>query len=50
MALRHDSQFLLEGNVFSESFINSYIALRENDIQQLRTLVHPIEFAMYYSL
>jgi len=48
-SLRHDHEFLLQGDVFSKGFINSYIALREADIAQVRSLVHPFEFELYYS-
>lgn len=47
--LRQDHDFLLQGDVFSKDFIHSYIALREADINQLRSLVHPYEFELYYS-
>lgn len=48
-SLRKDHEFLLQGDVFSRDFINSYIALREADIAQVRSLVHPYEFELYYS-
>ncbi|VEG90133.1 type I glutamate--ammonia ligase [Legionella spiritensis] len=48
--LREDHQFLLQGDVFSKEFLNSYIRLRELEIAQVRSLVHPIEFELYYSL
>lgn len=48
--LQHDKQFLLEGEVFTDDFINSYLTLREADIAQMRHLVHPFEFELYYSL
>lgn len=48
-SLRQDHDFLLQGDVFSKDFINSYIALREADMNQLRSLVHPYEFELYYS-
>lgn len=47
--LYNDHEFLLQGDVFSKDFIKSYITLRENDIAQVRSLVHPIEFELYYS-
>ena len=47
--LRNDHEFLIQGDVFSKDFINSYIALRESDIAQVRSLVHPFEFELYYS-
>jgi glutamine synthetase len=48
-SLRNDHEFLLQGDVFSKDFINSYIALREVDITMVRSLVHPFEFELYYS-
>ncbi len=48
-SLRNDHEFLLQGDVFSKDFINSYIALREADIAMVRSLVHPFEFELYYS-
>lgn len=48
--LRQDHEFLLQGDVFSRDFINSYIQLREAEISQVRSLVHPFEFELYYSL
>lgn len=47
--LRQDHEFLLQGDVFSKEFINSYIALREMDIALVSSLVHPFEFELYYS-
>lgn len=47
--LQADHEFLLQGDVFNKDFINSYIALREADIAQVRSLVHPFEFELYYS-
>ncbi|KTC74887.1 glutamine synthetase [Legionella birminghamensis] len=48
--LRADQEFLLQGDVFSKDFIESYIALREAEIALVRSLVHPFEFELYYSL
>lgn len=48
-SLRQDHEFLLQGDVFSKEFINSYISLREADIAMVRSLVHPFEFELYYS-
>ena len=48
-SLRHDHEFLLQGDVFSKDFIQSYIALREADIAVMSSLVHPYEFELYYS-
>lgn len=48
--LEQDKEFLMQGEVFSSHFIKSYIELREIEINQLRSLVHPYEFELYYSL
>jgi glutamine synthetase len=48
--LRKDHDFLLQGGVFSQDLINSYIELREKDLAYLNHLVHPAEFELYYSL
>ncbi|MDI9819501.1 MULTISPECIES: glutamate--ammonia ligase [unclassified Legionella] len=48
--LQDDHEFLIQGDVFSKDFIKSYIELREAEIAQVRSLVHPFEFELYYSL
>ncbi|WP_406545838.1 glutamate--ammonia ligase [Succinimonas sp.] len=48
--LRKDHTFLTEGGVFSEDFIDSYIALKQQDVDKVRTTPHPAEFELYYSL
>ncbi len=48
-SLEKDHDFLLQGDVFCKSFINSCITLRRADIAHVRGLVHPAEFEMYYS-
>jgi glutamine synthetase len=47
--LKTDYEFLLQGNVFTKDFIDSYIDLCEADITRLKSMVHPAEFEMYYS-
>lgn len=47
--LIQDHEFLLQGDVFTRDSITSYIALRQADIAQIRSLVHPFEFELYYS-
>ena len=47
--LEQDHEFLLAGGVFSQEFLRSCIALRNEDIMKLKHLVHPFEFEMYYS-
>lgn len=47
-ALRADHQFLLVGDVFSNDLLNSYIALKQQEIERLNSTTHPVEFDMYY--
>lgn len=49
-SLEQDSEFLTKGGVFSEEFINAYIALLKGDIDKLHKIPHPAEFELYYSL
>lgn len=48
--LTQDQEFLLQGDVFSKDFIASYIEIRKAEIAHVRSLVHPFEFELYYSL
>ncbi|MES2729683.1 MAG: type I glutamate--ammonia ligase [Pseudomonadota bacterium] len=48
-ALRRDHAFLLEGDVFSKDFIDSYIAIRMEEVMAYETMPHPIEYEMYYA-
>jgi glutamine synthetase len=48
-ALEQDHQFLMQGGVFSEDLINSWITWkRTNEIDELALRPHPHEFALYY--
>jgi glutamine synthetase len=47
--LRADHAFLTKGGVFSEDFLESYMALKEDEITRFRMTTHPLEFEMYYS-
>jgi glutamine synthetase len=47
--LRDDHAFLTRGGVFSEDFLDSYIELKETELQRFRMTTHPVEFDMYYS-
>ena len=50
-ALEDDHQFLLEGGVFTEDLIQTWIAYkRENEITQLALRPHPHEFELYYGV
>ena len=47
--LDKDRAFLTKGGVFSDDFIDSYIALKEEEVTRFRMTTHPVEFDMYYS-
>ncbi len=49
-ALEKDMNFLLEGGVFTESLIRSYIKLKREEAIQVHMAVHPLEFKLYYSV
>ncbi len=52
-ALAHldkDREFLTRGGVFSNDFIDAYIALKMDEVTRLRMTTHPVEFDMYYSI
>ncbi len=50
-ALEADHDYLLEGGVFTEDLISTWISYkRENEIDPLRLRPHPYEFAMYYDI
>lgn len=47
--LEADHDFLLEGNVFTEDLIETYIQYkRENELNQMALRPHPYEFFLYY--
>jgi len=48
-ALRDDKEFLLQGDVFTEGFLDSYIELKTEEILRLQMTTHPVEFDLYYS-
>lgn len=47
-ALDTDRAFLKKGNVMTDDQIDSYIALKEEELDRLETHPHPVEFDMYY--
>jgi glutamine synthetase len=49
-ALDKDREFLTRGDVMSNSLIDAYIALKEQEITRFSMTPHPVEFDMYYSL
>ncbi len=48
-ALQADHGFLLEGDVFTEDFLQAYISLKMEEIELYETTPHPVEYLMYYS-
>ena len=49
-SLEADHAFLLEGDVFTKEMIESYIALKREEDDEVRLRPHPQEFALYYSV
>ena len=49
-ALSDDREFLTSGGVFSDDFIDSYIALKSQDVEKVNMTTHPLEFELYYSV
>lgn len=48
-SLRQDHKFLLEGGVFSEDLIETWIEYKiDNEINPMRLRPHPYEFALYF--
>lgn len=51
LALESDHQFLLEGGVFTEDLIGTWIAMkRESEIAPMALRPHPYEFELYYGV
>ena len=48
-ALDQDREFLKAGGVFTDDVIDSYIALKNEEVQRLRLATNPVEFDLYYS-
>ena len=48
-ALDMDRDFLKAGGVFTDDVIDSYIALKNEEVSRLRLATNPVEFDMYYS-
>jgi glutamine synthetase len=47
--LKKDHAFLTKGGVFDDDFLESYIALKTDELTRFRMTTHPVEFDMYYS-
>ncbi len=48
--LNKDRDFLTAGGVFTDDTIDSYIALKTEEVTAVRAAPHPVEFDMYYSV
>ena len=50
-ALEADSEFLMEGEVFTQDFIDNFLAYkREKEVDEIRLRPHPYEFVLYYDI
>ena len=49
-ALKADKDFLMQGGVFSDDFINAYCELKQMEINKVNQVPHPCEFELYYAL
>jgi glutamine synthetase len=47
--LEKDYEFLLQGDVFTKDQLDSYVALKWEEVYAYEHTPHPIEYAMYYS-
>lgn len=47
-ALEANHEFLLAGDVFSETLIQNYIALKRQEIARIEAVPHPAELALYW--
>ncbi|MGD9637738.1 MAG: type I glutamate--ammonia ligase [Alphaproteobacteria bacterium] len=48
-ALDEDREFLKKGDVFTEDMINSYLAIKWEEVYNFEHTPHPVEYHMYYS-
>jgi glutamine synthetase len=50
-ALESDHKFLMEGNVFTQDVIDTYLSYkRSHEIDEIRLRPHPYEFFLYYDI
>ncbi|MFO6425124.1 glutamate--ammonia ligase [Motilimonas sp. KMU-193] len=49
-ALDADREFLTAGGVYSDDFIDAYIALKGAEHEEVNMAVHPLEYLKYYSV
>ncbi|MFM7622036.1 MAG: type I glutamate--ammonia ligase [Alphaproteobacteria bacterium] len=48
-ALEKDHTFLTRGDVFSQGMIESYIAMKMDEVKLYETSPHPVEYKLYFS-
>ncbi|KKB96178.1 3-hydroxylaminophenol mutase [Candidatus Arcanobacter lacustris] len=48
--LKNDCEFLKRGDVFTDDQIQAYIKIKQEEIDELATAPHPVEFKLYYSM
>jgi glutamine synthetase len=49
-ALDRDREFLKAGGVFTDDFIDGYIALKMQEVTRFRAATHPLEYQLYYTI
>ncbi|GAB3623490.1 type I glutamate--ammonia ligase [Mariniluteicoccus endophyticus] len=49
-SLEEDHEYLLQGDVFTEDLIETWIDLKRADVDAVRVRPHPHEFEMYYDM
>lgn len=47
-ALEEDYSFLLEGNVFTKNFIDSWIRTKRKELENFKSSVDPVEYKLYF--
>jgi glutamine synthetase len=50
MHLKSDCEFLKKGDVFTDDQIKAYIKVKQEEVDELATTPHPLEFKLYYSM
>jgi glutamine synthetase len=48
--LEDNHKFMLEGGVFTEDLLESFVKLKREEVQLVNSTTHPVELEMYYSV
>ncbi len=48
-ALQEDYEFLIKGDVFTPDMLEAFVRLKMEEVELFERMVHPVEYAMYYS-